>query len=348
MLSFSQIIGQEKAKRFLKQVMAREKMPHAYLFTGIAGVGKTSTAMALAMALNCDSPVEGDSCGKCPSCRKMMSGNFPDFISVSRRPDKKNISIEQIKDLNRELRFAPVSGRYRVCLIQQAEIMSVEAANSFLKTLEEPPPGNILILNTVEPRDLLPTIVSRCQRVSFSPLPFKDIADWFVKERNVDRETAEVLAKISNGSPGRALKMSDGNLLEKRQEWLLSLVSLPGLSMEKAVDMAYEYAEKDKKKNTEKSGSSATGVPIMLAVWESWYRDLLVVRSGGPDYLLINADFSQKLKKTAEKAIIKNLIDSVLAIDRAQQDLSRYRNKKLVMEHTVLRLKLLADGRGQR
>jgi len=346
LLSFSQIIGQEKAKRFLKQVMAREKMPHAYLFTGIAGVGKTSTAVALTMALNCDSPVKGDSCGKCPSCRKMISGNFPDFISISRRPDKKNISIEQIKDLNRELRFAPVSARYRVCLIQQAEIMTVEAANSFLKTLEEPPPGNILILNAVDPRDLLPTIVSRCQRVSFSPLPFKDIADWLVKERDVDKETAEVLAKVSYGSPGRALKMSEGNFLEKRQEWLLSLVNLPGLSMEKAVDMAFEYAEKDKKKNTERSGSDETGVPAMLAVWESWYRDLLVVRAGGPAHLLINADFSQNLKKVAEKSIIKTLIDSILAIDRAQQDLRRYRNKKLVMEHTVLGLKHLADSQG--
>lgn len=347
MLSFSQIIGQEKAKRFLKQVMAREKMPHAYLFTGIAGVGKTSMAKALAMALNCDSPVEGVSCGNCPSCRKMISGNFPDFISVTRRPDKKNILIEQIKDLNRELRFAPVSGRYRVCLIQQAEIMTVEAANSFLKTLEEPPPGNILILNAVDPRDLLPTIVSRCQRVSFSPLPFKDIADWLIKERDVDKETAEVLAKVSDGSPGRALKMSAGNFLEKRQEWLLSIVNLPGLSKEKAVHMAFEYAEKDTKKDTERSGSNQTGVPAMLAVWESWYRDLLVVRAGGPARLLINADFSHKLKKIAERFIIKALTDSVLAIDQAQQDLRRYRNKKLVMENTVLKLKHLAGAPGE-
>jgi hypothetical protein len=118
------------------------------------------------------------------------------------------------------------------------------------------------------------------------------------------------------------------------------------MSKEKAIYMAFEYAEKDTKKDTERSGSSETGVPAMLAVWESWYRDLLVVRAGGSAHLLINADFSQKLKKIAEKAITKNLIDSILAIDRAQQDLSRYRNKKLVMEHTVLMLKHLADAHG--
>ncbi|MBW1797622.1 MAG: hypothetical protein JRJ21_04270, partial [Deltaproteobacteria bacterium] len=252
----------------------------------------------------------------------------------------------QIKDLNRELRFAPVSGKYRVCVIHKAEIMTVEAANSFLKTLEEPPPGNILILNTVEPRDLLPTIVSRCQRVSFNPLPVQDMADWLVKERSLDKETAEVLANVSGGSPGRALKMAEGNFLEKRQEWLLSLLNLPGLSKEKAINMAFEYAEKDKKKGPESSESDETGVPAMLAVWESCYRDLLVVRAGGSTHLLINADFSQKLKNVAKKSITKTLIDSVLAIDRAQQDLRRYRNTKLVMEHTVLRLKQLADAHG--
>jgi hypothetical protein len=140
--------------------------------------------------------------------------------------------------------------------------------------------------------------------------------------------------------------MSEGNFLEKRQEWLLSIVNLPGLSKEKAIDMAFEYAEKDKKKDSERSGSDETDISAMLAVWESWYRDLLVVMAGGSVHLLINADFSQKLKNIAEKAIMKNLIDSILAIDRAQQDLSRYRNKKLVMEHTVLRLKHLADAHG--
>ena len=126
----------------------------------------------------------------------------------------------------------------------------------------------------------------------------------------------------------------------------MSLVNLPGLSKHKAVHMAFEYAEKDRKKDSESSEGHDTGVPAMLAVWESWYRDLLLLRAGGPAQLLVNADFSQKLKKIAEKSIINTLIESILAIDRAQQDLRRYRNKKLVMEHTVLRLKDLVDAQG--
>ncbi|MBW2202876.1 MAG: ATP-binding protein, partial [Deltaproteobacteria bacterium] len=149
---FSEIIGQEKAKRFLKRVMSEERIPHAYLFTGIPGIGKTSMAKALTMALNCHEQNDFDGCGQCPSCRQLLGGNFPDFIHI--KPDGQNIRIEQIRDLNRSLSFAPLSAEHRVCVVQQAEAMTGEAANSFLKTLEEPPPGNILILNAREPRDL--------------------------------------------------------------------------------------------------------------------------------------------------------------------------------------------------
>ena len=100
-VSFSQILGQERPKRFLKQVLSRKKMPHAYLFTGIPGIGKTCTAMALTMALNCGDAIDGDGCGRCPPCRQMIGGNFPDFLSI--RPDGQNIKIGQIRDLNRAL-----------------------------------------------------------------------------------------------------------------------------------------------------------------------------------------------------------------------------------------------------
>jgi DNA polymerase-3 subunit delta' len=340
-LTFSQILGQERAKSFLKKVVARERMPHAYLFTGIAGIGKTSAAMALAMTLNCKETVDGEGCGTCQSCRQMLSGNFPDFIEIKHRNNKKNISLDQIKDVNRELRFEPVSGRYRVIIIHRAETMTLEAANSFLKTLEEPPPGNIVILNTIEPRDLLPTIVSRCQRVSFQPLPVKEMANWLVKERDLHEETAMVLARVSGGSLGRALKMSEEGFVEKRQNWLLSLLSLPGLSKQKAVDMAFEYADEDKKRGARSLGNDEIGVSSMLAVWESWYRDLVVMRAGGSTDLLINADFSNKLKKIEGRFIINTLINSLLTIDRAQRDLQRNYNTRLVMENTVLRLKEL-------
>ena len=342
---FSEIVGQQRAKRFLKQIVFRKKIPHAFLFTGIPGVGKTSTAMALATALNCDFPVDGDGCGRCPSCRRMMSGNFPDFLSITIPPDRNNIPIEQIRELNRQLAFAPYA-KYRVCVIYQAESMTDEAANSFLKTLEEPPPGNILVLNATEPRNLLPTIVSRCQRVAFQPLPIKDMVNWLLKERGLNEEKAEMMARISGGSLGRALAMCAGDFLDKRQKWLSRLMTLPGLSREKGFEMGVECAEEAKKMGLSTSEEGDAGVLDMLIIWESWYRDLLILKAGDLNHLLVNLDFYDQLKNVAKYYRINSLIDSLFAIDRARRDLKRNRNTKLVMEHIVLGLRQLAAGGG--
>ncbi|MFH1242526.1 MAG: DNA polymerase III subunit delta' [Pseudomonadota bacterium] len=331
---FSQIVGQERAKRFLRQAMAREKIPHAYLFTGISGVGKTSTAMALSTALNCTEPVDYDGCGQCLPCRLMISGNFPDFLSI--RPEGQNIRIHQIRDLNRGFGFPPASGRYRICVIHQAETMTVEAANSFLKALEEPPPGNILILKANEPMDLLPTIVSRCQRVPFQPLKVSDIMNWLVEKKGLSNETAKALALISGGSLGLALQMCGVDFLDRRQEWLLRVIRLAGLSRDNALDVAFECAGEDHKKALDIAESGGPGLRDMLMVWEGWYRDLLLLKAGGREELLINQDFSRKLKKIAEDYTIDNLVDSVLAIEQSQRDLRRMRNPQLVMEHMVM------------
>jgi DNA polymerase III subunit delta' len=342
LISFSRIIGQEKAKQFLKGAMAQKKMPHAYLFTGIPGIGKTSTAMALAMALNCREPVDGENCGRCPSCRQMKGGNYPDFISIAHMPNKKNILIDQIRDLNRSLGFAPVAGDYRVCVVHRAETMTEEAANSFLKTLEEPPPGNILILKATEPRDLLPTIVSRCQKVSFQPLKVAEMVPWLVREKGQDEETAEVLARISGGSLGRALRMLETGFLEKRREWLLMLLELPGLSRDRALEMAMDIAPSGTATGMDTNNNGKTGVLDMLGVWEGWYRDLLIVKVGGEQGLLMNMDYSNKLKKIAGNYILQSLIDSLMTIDQALKDLWRNRNSKLVLQSSVLRLNRLA------
>jgi DNA polymerase-3 subunit delta' len=342
MMAFSNVLGQERAKLFLAKVMAREKIPHAYLFTGIPGIGKTTTAMALAMALNCRQPIDGEGCGVCVTCRQLKSRNFPDFVSI--RPQGQNIRIDQVRDFQRTLGFAPVSARYRVSVIHRAETMTAEAANAFLKTLEEPPPGNILILNTTESLDLLPTIVSRCQRVPFQPLPVRGMTDWLIGERDLNEETATILAMISEGSLGRALAMMDNGFLDRRQEWLLRLIKLPGLSEEKAFEMALECVKEDRKAGNDMSETWEGGVTDMLAVWETWYRDLLVIMVGGVENLIVNADFSRELKNIAKNFRIENLWESIFVLDRSQRDLRQMRNTKLVMEYTVLRLNGLTAG----
>ena len=342
-MSFSEILGQETAKRYLRQVTASGKIPHAYLFTGIVGIGKASTAKAFAMALNCNEPIDLEACGQCSSCRKFKSGNFPDFISI--QPEGQNIRIQQIKDLNRSLSFAPAAGGYRVCVIHQTETMNDASANAFLKTLEEPPPRNLLILKVAEPLDLLPTIVSRCQKVPFHPLNGQDIEAWLLEKREVDRETAILLSRICAGSLGLAVKMIESDFMAKRKAWLSKLINLPDFSRDAALDMALECADEDRKKGLDVPVSGEVGMQDMLTVWSNWYRDMLLLRVDGPPDLLMNIDFSNELKNIAGSYSINSLVDCIMAVDRAQLDIHRMRNATLVMEHTVLNLNRLAENR---
>lgn len=337
---FSEIIGQERAIRFLKQVLASEKIPHAYLFVGIPGIGKTTTAMAFTRAINCQNPTDWEGCGLCRSCRQIMGGNFPDIQVVN--PDGQFIKIEQIRNLNRAFGFKPVTGRYRVSLINRGEAMTDEAANSFLKTLEEPPEGNLLILNVSEPRDLLPTIVSRCQKIGFQPIPATLIARWLEEKKGIDEEKALVLARISGGSLGRAVEMWDSDFLEKRQNCLFQLMQLPNLSPDKTLDMALGFSGKVKKKEPDASDQRQGGVSDVLNIWKSWYRDLLLVKVQGPEGLLINIDFSQKLKKISKNYNVDDLIGSFMLLEQAQVDFLRTRNADLLMENTVLALQSFA------
>ncbi len=341
-MRFSEIAGQEKAKAFLLGVLERGRLPHAYLFTGISGIGKKRTALALATAVNCTSPSQGDACGNCPSCRRMARENSPDFLTIE--PEGRTIKIKQIRELNRSLAFAPVSSRYRVAVLERSEAMTGEAANAFLKTLEEPPTGNIFILTTTEPMDLLPTIVSRCQRVSFQPIPVTAIRNLLGERKEISKERASVLARLSSGSLGRALEMAEDDFFERRDKWLLRITELPGLSKGEVLKMVFTWAEDMKYSGAPAGQDGAALSREILDFWKGWYRDLLVTKAGGEERCLVNKDFSQKLKKMVHGFKIRNLIKSVRFIDRAQRDILENRNPALVMENLVLDLKNLAGS----
>ncbi len=340
---FSHIIGQEWAIKFLKRVIAGEKIPHAYLFTGIPGVGKTTAALALAQAMNCLDPVDSEGCGHCRSCRQMRSGNFPDLNYIE--PDGQNIKIEQVRELNRSLSYKPVAGKYRVSIIQQAEMMTEEAANSFLKTLEEPPPGNILILKTIEPLDLPSTIVSRCQKIPFRPLPYRLIDTWLRNEMGMNEEKASLIARISEGSLGRAIEISENGFLEERQDHIMKIIRLPAISKEQVLEMAMEYIDKRKKRS---KGHLQVDLELfdVMGIWKTWYRDLMLMKVNGPMDLLINNDFSRKLKKMSKRYNMNDLIESFLLIDQSQRDLMRNPNIGLMVENTLLKLKTRCGSEG--
>ena len=356
-LSFSEILGQEKPKKILRQTILRGKIPHAYLFTGVPGIGKISMARVLTMVLNCHKlNDDGEVCGECKPCRQIKNGTFTEFIII--RPKKSDvsifeddpqkgknptfiISIAHIRELERVLAFAPLD-KYRVCVIDQAEKMTVPSANAFLKTLEEPPPGNVLIMKTEDPSYLLPTIRSRCQRIAFQPLHAQDLAEWLIKKRELDKDQAMLLAKISSGSLGRSIKMLDSDFLNKREEWLSMIINFFNQSKIEALnEMDLKCVKEDKYKSLDLSETGEVGIMDMVGIWEQWYRDLLLMRLGNQKNLLINVDRSRTLKSIAGRLKVDNLIDCIEAIERARQNLTKNINPKTAMGEMVLSLKQL-------
>jgi len=332
---FSAVMGQEPAIQYLKRVLVEDKVPHAFLFSGISGVGKTTTALAFAQALNCMHPSEGEACGHCVPCRQMAGGNFPDLEIL--HPDGRVIKIEQVRELIRRIGLKTVSGRYRVTVVERAEEMTTEAANAFLKTLEEPPPGNVLILNVAEKQDLLPTVLSRCQKVPFRPLPADGIAAWLQQEQGLPEDAATVVARISEGSLGRAVHLAEGDLerlLETHVQDLLSLFKQPRTEI---LAVALRYAQEEKRASRA-GGEKEAGLYGVLGLWKACFRDMLLLRSQGSRDLLIHGEHAEALQNAAEPYTINGLVESLFVLDRAQRDLLRARNLDLVMETTLLAL----------
>jgi DNA polymerase-3 subunit delta' len=228
--------------------------------------------------------------------------------------------------------------------------MSPEAANAFLKTLEEPPPGNLLILNVAEPLNVLPTILSRCQKVLFNPVPVPLISKWLVEKNSVAQQRADLLAKLSDGSPGKALAMEEGSFLEKRRKYFDHLAGLRQISDPEALELALHYTGKRRKRDQEEGEGvkrEKEEILVLLSVWKSWYRDLLVAKYDGVQTLLINQDLLPELKKVAQDFTIENVVSSLLVLDQTESDFLHSRNLDLMMETLMLSLKKLAVRRGR-
>lgn len=319
-LCFAGIIGQDKAKKLLHRAVEQNRLGHAFLFKGPMGVGKKTFARTFAAALNCQKTEGYEPCGLCPSCRKLRSGSHPDFIVIE--PEGAAIKINQVRELKKTLAFPPFEAKIRVALLCEIHTMRREAANSLLKTLEEPPGQTMLILTADEAGVILPTILSRCQTVPFFPLPQKEVAKILAQEAGIAPEGAATLAAMAEGSLGRARLLLAKDLLGLRREIIDNLLRLEP-DTPAAVQTLAELAESAARLKEDLSE--------LLELLTTWLHDLLLFGHGASGSI-INHDLSPTFPAACRRWSGGQLSERLRLLDTARKQLARNCNPTAVCE----------------
>ncbi|HIJ90827.1 MAG: DNA polymerase III subunit delta' [Desulfobulbaceae bacterium] len=319
-LSFAEIIGQDKAKKLLHRAVEQNRLSHALLFKGPLGVGKKTFARILAAALNCQKPMGHEPCGQCPSCLKFRSSSHPDFIVIE--PEGAAIKINQVRELKKTLAFPPLEAKIRVALLCEIHTMRREAANSLLKTLEEPPNQTMLILTADEAGVILPTILSRCQTVPFFPLPQEEVAKILALEAGIEPESATTLAAMAEGSLGRARLLLAKDLLTLRREIIENLIRLEP-DTPAAFLILGELAES--------AAKLKENLGELLELLTTWLHDLLLHSHGAPGSI-INHDLSPTFPTACRRWSSRQLSERLRLMDTARKQLSRNCNPTAVCE----------------
>ena len=316
-MAFQDVVGQQRPVRIIRRAIETERVHHAYLFTGMEGIGKKVVAMNMAKALNC-ARQDGDACDQCPACRRIDKGIYPDVIQVN--PTGDTIKIGQIRELQRSIAFKPFEARWRLVIIDGAERLTREAANAFLKALEEPPPQTTIILIATTTEALPATVLSRCQRIRFSPLSDEEVNT--VLARALPEKKLTALSPLAGGSPGRAAQMDWEELTQVRMTLRTALAP----SLRERLQVAQDLARQE--------GSGK----IFLEILGGWLRDLIVYLETREEGTLLNRDLVHEIKRVAPGQTIEGLLQAFWSLLQIQQGIEAHGNLQLALEAALLRM----------
>ncbi len=353
-MALRDIIGQERAIEILRGGITRNRIAHAYLFAGDEGIGKKLTALNFAKTLNCQhqntdtppprplpqgegestiipSPSKGegkgggenigskiDCCEECSSCIKINKSIHPDVFFIA--PENGEIKVDVIRDLQESLSYKSFEGQWKIVIIDEAETLNQSAANAFLKTLEEPSEQSVLILISSMPGLIPKTILSRCQRINFSPLPLDKMSRLL--EEKFHNEGKTLISMLSGGRPGWALS---NNLIEKRDKLfndfksLLSNIEEDLLEDKDSMEEWFEWAQ-------------------------LWLRDIAVLKATGDAALLINQDREKEIRDISHKARLHDILKLSNTLYNIKSLLRFNLNKKITLNHTHFLLRETFGG----
>ncbi|MDA8235719.1 MAG: DNA polymerase III subunit delta' [Clostridia bacterium] len=324
-MKLAQLIGNRQIAQTLQNALIRGMLAHAYLFHGAQGVGKRTGALALAQAYLCLEPVEGDSCGQCLSCRKVASGNHPDVHIY--RPSGASIKIEQVRELQKTLYFKPYEGKGKVYILEGADTMKAEAANSMLKSMEEPPEDTLLIFIATNTYAILPTILSRCQAMHFKKVSQGAVEEWLMGEIGLQGDKARFVAALADGSLAKALEWSGSEEARLIRDQLVQLArSMRNLSLSDVFKISEEWEKKKEE------------LVSALDLLEIWYRDLLIWQETEVQDLLVNIDCLEMIKEEVGVWNSRDLMVVLDALEEAKKALRSNGNLRLVLDRLFITL----------
>lgn len=339
---FDELTGNARVKAALKRMMVSDRLPGALLFAGEEGVGKKRFALEVARALNCRTPKDNEGCGVCSACVRIAKLNYPQRddadewtqIIWTDHPDvglvvapKRVLRVEQMRQIEKEANFRPFEGKARVFLIDEADKLNDASANALLKVLEEPPRTSYLILITARPAMLLPTILSRCQMIRFSPLAPAEIESHLIKVEKIDKKTAQIRARAAGGSLGRALSGDLVTFTSQRKAMLKVLHALV-VSEDRAqlLRSAEQLNEAQYREEFEER----------LDVLETLIRDAWMLSLGVAPAQLVNEDLLEELQDVSRKLDPNRAGDWILQIEDLREQLIVNVNRKVTTDALFL------------
>jgi DNA polymerase-3 subunit delta' len=335
-VSWQRVKGHDAVVQAFAQVVRRGRLAHAYLFVGPPGVGKRLFANEFAKALLCEqrTPEKFDACDQCPSCIQVDAETHPDLFAVSRPEESLEVPIELIRELCASFSLKSARGRGKVAILDDADDLNEAAANCFLKTLEEPPAGSVLLLIGTTPERQLSTLVSRCQVVRFHPLSEVLVADLLKKQEITDQALLHRLVRLSEGSPGQALELADPALWEFRRKLFDGLFGPKSDGVALAQEWMHFVEEAGKESAPQRQRAAR-----VLRLLVEFLRDAVSVRVGGkprlddPEDVRVVRALAGRVEPERLLELLERSLEADMQIDRRVQ--------------LVLILEALVDALGQ-
>jgi DNA polymerase-3 subunit delta' len=327
----SALIGHENTQALLKRTVEGGRPSHAYLFVGREGVGKKLVAVRFASMLNCPS-ADGDPECDCRVCRRVLEGKHPDVISE--QPERGMIRIDRVRNIQKFFRYPPIEGAFRVVVIDNAHTMNRQAQNALLKTLEEPPPGRVLILVTAKPALLLTTVRSRCRKITFGPLPPEPLISLVQQRTGLSLDKARTLTALAGGSVGKALELADSRYLEIRDKALSVLIE-PGKN---GISGLLDFSGK--------ISSNRQSALEAIEIAGTLIRDMLIIQYGADTSAAIHGDSLDIIAAAAQHHSQDDLFavydELASAAELIEADINV--NKNLTMDVMLLKITRILAG----